>query len=171
MKRSYSPKRLCVTAIFVAVGLVLQLAESTLTFLAVPGAKIGLANAVTLVNLFILGGSNAFVTAALRAFMGALMSGGAASAVYAVSGAVVSAAVMLAAKRLLYPRLGVVGISILGAVAHNMTQLTVAAFMAKSLYVYSYMSAILIFALCGGIATGYAAVLVLDRASAQRKYI
>ncbi len=171
MKCDYSPKRICLTAIFAADGLVLQLAEGTFAFLAVPGAKIGLANVVTLVNLFMLGGSNTFVTAVLRSFMGALMSGGAVSAVYAVSGAAVSAAVMIAAKRMFYPRLGVVGISILGAAAHNMTQLTVAAIMTKSLYVYSYMSAILIFALCGGITTGFAAAFVIDRTAALKKYV
>lgn len=157
-------------SIFIAVGLVLQLAEGTFAVFNVPGAKIGLANVVTLINLFVFGGANTFIIAVLRAALGAILCGGPVAAMYAVSGAAVSSIVMYAVKKWFYPRLSITGISMIGASAHNMTQLAVAAITLKSAYVFSYASAALIFALCGGLITGCAASYMQERVSALKNF-
>ena len=56
MKNSYTPKKIGIMAMFVAIGLVLQYAESRFLVLSVPGGKLGLANVVSIINIFMFGG-------------------------------------------------------------------------------------------------------------------
>ena len=69
----YSSGQLCLMAVFIAIGLVLQYIEGTFAIFAPPGAKVGLANVVSIISLFMFGGANAFVIAVIRAVTGSLL--------------------------------------------------------------------------------------------------
>lgn len=161
-KPKYSAYDMCLFAVFIAVGIVLQYAESRITITPVPGGKIGLANIVSIINIFMFGGGNAEVIAIIRAFLGSLLSGGVGAVPYSVAGAAAATAVMSVCKRF-YPRMSMIGISIIGAAAHNIAQLCVAAILFGSAYIFSYLSVMLIAGLVGGCVTGYAAELFWKR--------
>ena len=83
----YSSGQLCLMAVFIAIGLVLQYIEGTFAIFAPPGAKVGLANVVSIISLFMFGGANAFVIAVIRAVTGSLLGSGAAAVAYSTAGA------------------------------------------------------------------------------------
>jgi heptaprenyl diphosphate synthase len=118
-------------ASLVACAAALQCAESIIPW-PIPGLRLGLANLVTLVALEYLGPTAALQVALLRCGVGALAMGTflSPSFLLSVASAGVSTAVMAAAMPVLRrgprPVLSLVGISLLGAVAHNATQVTVA---------------------------------------------
>jgi heptaprenyl diphosphate synthase len=164
MKRIYSNRKIGIMAVFIAIGLVLQYFESRIIITPVPGGKLGLANIVTVINIFLFGGGNATVIAIIRAFLGALVSGGAATVPYSVAGAALSTLAMWIVKKYFYPKVSIIGISIIGAVFHNIAQLLIASAVYVSGYIFSYLPGLLVLALVSGTVTGYAALIFAKRA-------
>lgn len=121
-------------AILVALACVLQIAESFIPH-PIPGLRLGLANMMTLTAMILLGFGAAMEVALLRTVLSAILMGTFMSPAFLLSfsGAVASTAVMgvfcwLSGTHR-YCRLSVVGISILGALTHNMVQLFLAYFL------------------------------------------
>jgi heptaprenyl diphosphate synthase len=118
-------------AILVALACVLQIAESFIPH-PIPGLRLGLSNMMTLTAMILLGFRCAMEVALLRTVLSAFIMGTFMSPTFILSfsGAVVSTAVMgffywLSGTHR-YFRQSVVGISILGALTHNMVQLFLA---------------------------------------------
>ena len=162
-KNKYGVREISIFAVFISIGLVLQYLESRITVTPVPGGKIGLANVVSIINIFMFGGGNALLIAGIRAFLGALVSGGVSAVPYSVAGAVFSVLAMWLCKNLFYPRLSMIGISMIGAVFHNIAQLCVAAAVFGTIYIFSYLPVMFVSGVIGGMATGYAAQLFGNR--------
>lgn len=161
--KKYKSSDICIMAIFVASGLVLQYVEGYIAITSVPGGKIGLANIVSMLNIFMFGGGNALLISIIRAFLGALLSGGISAIPYSVAGAFFSTLVMWGCKKLFYPKVSMIGMGVLGATTHNFAQLCVAAIIFSSPYVFSYLPFLIFFAIASGAITGYAAQLLERR--------
>ncbi len=118
------------TALLVTIASILQMAESFLPQ-PIPGIKLGLANMITLVALVDLGFGAAVEIAVLRSLISSLLLGTFLSTSFilsftsALASSVVMGAVYSILKNFKKPALSLIGISLLGAVAHNMTQLAV----------------------------------------------
>ena len=131
MLDSAANKRVCKIAILVSIASVLQIAESFIPH-PIPGLRLGLANMLTLVALVTLGFKAALEISILRTVLSAFVLGTFMSPTFILSflAAVVSSLVM----GLLYwmsgfhrtYRFSLIGISILGALSHNMVQLFLA---------------------------------------------
>lgn len=160
-KKRYSVKELSTFALFISLGLVLQYVEGFFVAISIPGGRIGLANIVSILNMFMFGGLNALVITTIRAFLGSLIAGGVTAIPYSVVGAIVSVMLMYICKRFFYPRLSIIGISIIGAIGHNVSQIFVASVFFSSGYLFSYLPPMLIVGLLGGMVTGYAAKYIL----------
>ena len=157
-------RKLGIMAMFVAAGLVLQYIESRFAAANVPGGKLGLANMVSIINIFMFGGGNALLIASLRAVLGCVLMGGISALPYSFFGAFFSAAAMWGAKKWLYPKISMIGISVIGASVHNISQLFVASAIFSSWYVFSYLPGLLLFAVLSGTVTGYATEVFARRA-------
>lgn len=117
-------RRLTRVAVFLALSLALHLVESTiLPPLPVPGAKLGLANLATLVILHLEGTKAAFAVSLGRVVLGSLFGGTFLGLAFwpTLAGAVAATSIMALIKRI--PSFGPVGVSVAGALAHNMGQL------------------------------------------------
>ncbi len=157
MRTSFPIKKLVFLAMLTALGIALQLFESLIPFAVnLPGGKLGLANIAVLLVLYVCGVREAFVVAILRSVLGALLFGGVVGLLYSVSGALLSLAVMLLARRYL-TALSIVGVSVLGACAHSTAQVCVASVLLSSVLLYTYLPALLIVAAVCGVFTGLAA--------------
>ena len=157
MQMSSPIKKLTVLAVLTALGIALQLLESYLPFLVnLPGGKLGLANIVTLIVLYLYGARAGFSVALLRSVLGALLFGGVVGMLYSVSGAVLATAVMYFAKQKL-TKLSIVGVSVLGACMHSAAQVCVAGVLLSGVLIYTYLPALLIVATVCGTFTGLAA--------------
>jgi heptaprenyl diphosphate synthase len=119
-------------AVLVACAAALQVLESQLPF-PVPGVRLGLANAATLVALADLGFAAAVEVALLRTVAGSLVLGTFLTPAFVLSlaGAAASAIVMGGARAVLAwtgrPLIGLIGLSVLGSFAHTLAQLVLVA--------------------------------------------
>lgn len=139
-------------ALLVALALILYAVESMIPApLPVPGAKLGLANIITLIVIVLAGAGDALLVVALRTFLASLLSGRLSSFAFSIVGGVLATLVMSLAYRRLRHVLGLTGISILGAVAHNTGQLLVAYAVLGTPAIFSYLPALLV----TGVATGF----------------
>lgn len=152
-------QRLVLLAMLVAGAAVLHIMESWLPVpLPVPGAKLGLANVVTLAVVLHFGLKEALVVSATRALLGSLLGGTFLTLGFflSMSGGLASALAMGVLRRAMGDKVGATGLSLVGAVTHNVTQLTVAVILVSHIGLFVYLPFLLFVA----IPTGYFVGLV-----------
>lgn len=155
-------KRLTLCAVLIALALALSYTERFIPLQMVvplPGVKLGLANIVTLIALYLLGPKEAFAILVPRCILGAVFGGGITGLLFSLTGGVLAMAVMILAKKV--PIFSVYGVSILGAAAHNVGQILAAMVLMNSLHIGAYLSYLLVVALFTGAATGAACAGIL----------
>lgn len=153
--------KLTYLSLLTTFGIVLHLIESTLPLpLPVPGAKLGLANIISLMAVVFYGGREALVVAALRSILGALLGGSLSSLLYSLTAAVVSTIIMSVAYRSFKNVFSLVGISIIGGVAHNFTQVIVASLVLSTWGLFVYLPVLLVLGLLTCFFTGLAAIYI-----------
>ncbi len=155
-------KKIPLCALLVALALALSYTERFIPLqlvIPLPGIKLGLANVVTLVALFLLGWKDTFWIVLLRCVMGAVFGGGISGLLFSLTGGLLSLAVMTLAGKV--PCFSIFGISILGAAAHNMGQICAAMVLMQTVYIGAYLPYLLIVALFTGFATAATAAGVL----------
>lgn len=149
-------------SLLVAAGIALHIFEAmlpVLQWMPVPGAKLGLANIVTLLTLVLIGYREAVLVVLLRSFLASLLAGTFLTTTFFLSfaGALGSGIVMGLVYTVARGRLSVVGVSVCGAVTHNVCQLLVAAFLIQQAGIFMYLPYLLLFALPTGYFTGIVA--------------
>lgn len=134
----------------IALSLLLSYVETLIPIsLGVPGVKLGLANLVSIVGLYIIGIPGTIAITLVRIVLVGFTFGNMFSMLYSLAGAAVSlSAMILCRKREL---LGQTGVSIVGGVGHNVGQILVAAAIVESSAVFYYLPFLL---LAGSIAGG-----------------
>ena len=110
-----------------ALSLALSLLENAIPFANIlPGLKPGLGNIAVVIALFRFGNREAVLVAVLRPLLVWMLLGNPHQLLLGLAGALLSVAVMVCLYRAAYPGLGPVGISVSGAVLHNLAQLGMA---------------------------------------------
>lgn len=154
-------------AALLALGIVLYVLEGLFPPLVpVPGAKLGLSNILVLFTMLFLGYGEGILLAVARSLLGSFIAGTllAPGALLSLSGGLVSALVVAVSLRSLRPPLGFVGVSILGAIAHNVTQLGVAYFLfIQTKGLFYYLPFLLLLGLMSGLVSGLIAVYLFER--------
>lgn len=157
-------KRIALRGILIALAMILSYIESFIPFSsAVPGIKIGLANIVTIYALNRLGVKDTIIISLLRIFLSSLLFGNMAMMVYSISGALFSILIMTLAARI--PQLGIMGISVAGAVSHNIAQCAAASVLLRNASVMHYLPVLLISGVAAGAVTGVVSAAVLKKIS------
>ena len=115
-------------ALLAAVAATLQIAEGLIPR-PVPWLRLGLGNGVTLLTLERLGFGSAAVVTGMRVLLGGLVLGTLGGPAFALSaaGGGLALVVMAAARRFAVPPFSLLGVSVLGSVAHVAAQLAVLA--------------------------------------------
>ena len=148
---------LATAALLLAAGIIIQGVEALyLPPLMIPGAKLGLANSITMLAIILFGWREVLTHVALRATAVSLITGTFLSTtyLYSLTGALLSAVAMLLVYRYLYGPLSYVGVSVCGALVHNLTQLTLSIFILGHIGIISLLPWLLVFALVTGTANG-----------------
>ena len=136
-----------------ALALILGYVESLIPLSpGIPGVKPGLANIVVLSGLYYLPPQEVLAVSAARILLLGFLFGNSASIAYSLAGGILSFAVMLVLLRA--GGFSPVGVSIGGAVSHNIGQLAVAACVLKSTSVFWYLPVLLPAGLVTGFLTG-----------------
>ena len=154
-------RRAAYVGVLSALAIVLSYLESLLpVFIAVPGVKLGLANAVIVVVLYKLGAREAFMVNMVRIAVSGILFGNPVMFLYSLCGGVVSYAVMLVLKKL--KAFSVSGVSIAGAVSHNLAQTILACFILENGSIAYYMSVLLITGAVSGLLIGVLASAITE---------
>lgn len=123
-----------------------------------PGVKLGLANIVTLIALYLLKTRHAFMILVARCTLGSLF-GGLTGLLFSLLGGLLAMSVMAVARH--FKLFSIYGVSILGAAAHNVGQILAAMVLMQSVYVAAYLPYLLAVAVFTGLFTGGACAGVL----------
>ena len=162
-KNTASKTRMLVfISVLVAQGMILSFIESMLPipFIA-PGAKLGLANIITLSAIYLLTFKQATAVVLLRVILTATTFGSLSSFLYSFSGGVLSLLVMAAILKVFKGEISLIGVSIAGSVAHNLGQLFVAAIIIHNVLILTYLPILLIVAIPTGIFVGIVAKILI----------
>jgi len=148
-------------SLLVSFGIVLHIIENMIPVpFPVPGAKLGLANIISLIAITFYGLREGLVVGTLRCIIGALLAGSFSSLIYSLTGAIMSTIIMAFAYKRFNNVFSLVGISFLGGVIHNFTQVTVASIALSTFGLYIYLPFLMIIGLFTGLFTGLAAYFV-----------
>ncbi len=151
-------KRIATTAVLLAVALVLGYVEALFFHLpAIPGLKLGLANITILLALYRMNSRYALGLSVLKSILTALLFGNPVGMLYALLGSLLAWGGMTLGRH----AFGVLGVSVIGSVLHNMGQLTVACLLTQSLAPLGYAPALLLGGTAFGVLTGLCAMGVL----------
>ena len=155
-------KKVSLYGILVSLAFIASYIEVLIPFnFHIPGMKLGLANIVVLAALY-TGGAKAGITVSIiRIILVGLTFGNPYSAIYGLSGGVLSLAVMIALKKTDF--FGMTGVSMAGGVAHNLGQLLCAMILLKLPAVFTYLSYLILVGTVTGALIGIIDEEVLKR--------
>lgn len=162
--------------VFLALFTALAVALHTLEMLwpaPAPWFRLGLANILTLVALFLYGGRAAWSVSLGRVAIGSLLLGRLLTPGFWLSlgGAVLATAMMTMAHRLVPRRLGPIGVSALGAAGHALGQLAVAwLILIRHPGLWQLFPLLLLIAVASGVLTGWAAAVLLERLKSHEAF-
>ncbi len=165
-------KKLAVIAMLVAQASVLHFLESLLPNpIPVPGVKLGLANIITLLALLIFDFKTALQITVLRTILGSLLSGTlfGVGFLMSFSGAFVSTCVMAWLVKIGRGS-ALTFVSVVGAAAHNLGQLVMAAFILQFAGIIYYLPFMLLFSVPTGIITGLLVKALIKHTRAMDRY-
>lgn len=146
---------LVLTAMLITMATALHVVEGILPPLPVYGAKLGLANIITVAALVLLGPRLALSVSVARSLLGALIGAGlGVNLLMSMSGAVASWAVMAGLYRLWPRSFSLIGISVAGAVTHNLTQLAIASLLLEHIGIVALLPMLLALAIPTGAMVG-----------------
>ena len=155
--------RLTRNAVLTAVALTIFMIEAQLPNLVpIPGVKLGLANIVTVYAMFLMGPADTLCILLCRVFLGSLFAGQLMTLFYSLGGGLLCYAVMLVLRRLVTQR-QIWVCSVLGSIAHNIGQITVAILLTHTPGLLAYLPVLMISGILAGLFTGLCAQYLVNR--------
>ena len=132
--------KVALLAILIAGAIILSIVEGFIPGFGIPGIKLGLANILILITLYELGPKEALVVNLSRVYLANLLRGTIMGMGFLMSltGAILSYLVMLLFY-LLIKKFSIIGVSVLGSVAHVLGQLLIAMLFLGSNVVIIYL--------------------------------
>ena len=154
-------KNIALFGMMVALAFTFSYLESLIPFnFGIPGVKLGLANLVVVVSLYIMKPYEALAIVVIRIFLAGLTFGNVYSLAYSLCGGLLSFAVMFLVKK---TKLSIIGVSMLGGICHNIGQIIVAAIIMHTARIAYYLPVLLIAGLITGLLMGVVSKLTVDR--------
>ena len=136
-------KRIANMAMLVALAIIFSYVEFMIPInLGIPGIKLGLANLVIVIALYTLKLSDVWIISILRILIIGFMFGSGMSIIYSLAGAIVSLIVMMLVKKI--NGFSIMGVSMIGAVCHNLGQIVVAMIVVETTSILYYVPVLLI---------------------------
>jgi len=129
--------------------------------LGIPGIKLGLANIIAVLVLYKNGFKSSMVINIARVLLVGIIFGNIFSIIYSLSGGILSVAAMALAKK--WRALSPVGVSVIGATAHNIGQIAAAAIVLETAAVFYYLPFLIISAVVTGVLIGLSTTIIISR--------
>ena len=155
--------KLVLISVIAAISLAVYALESLIPpIVPVPGVKLGLANAITLIALYVLGGKYALQVLVVRIFISSLLFGQPVSWMFSISGGLLSFGVMFFLKKIM-DDCNIWAISVFGALAHNLGQIVMAVTITGQFEVAYYFLILIISSVITGVFTGVCAQTTIKK--------
>ncbi len=156
-------KRITLLALFASVAMLLSYVEFLLPpiFTSVPGIKMGLPNIIIVLVLYRFGIKDAAIVSLVKLVLSTMLFANITAFWYSLAGAALSLAVMALLKRL--DILSSVGVSVAGAVMHNLGQVIVAMLLMQTSAIGYYMIVLLFTGVISGVFIGLAGAMMIKR--------
>ena len=152
-----SAKKTAFYGMFLALALVAGYIEQLIPInLGIPGVKLGLANIVTMLLLYIVGVPAACLISVLRILLSGFLFGSGFAMVYSAAGAAMS---MLKKTK----KFSSVGVSVAGGIFHNVGQIIVAMIVLETKALAYYLPILILSGLVAGILIGILSGILTKR--------
>ena len=165
-------RKIAVSGIFAALAIGLAFIERLIPVnYGIPGIKLGLANIVTVVSLFVLGPVYAITIQVVRVVLSTFLFGSPAGLIYSLSGGILSVLAMILLLRFRRPLFSIVAVSVTGAVFHNIGQILAASLVVGNLNLAFYLPVLMVSGVITGILVGFISKYLtkaLDRSGTAR---
>lgn len=148
--------------ILLALALVLSYLESLIpVVVAVPGVKLGLANIVTILILYRMNNRTTFLFMTARVLLTGFLFAGMSTILYSFVGGLFCILGMSLLKN--SSSFSVLGVSMAGAIFHNVGQILVAILVMENVRIAYYLLVLCVTGMVSGIVVGYLAHLLLKQ--------
>jgi heptaprenyl diphosphate synthase component I len=155
-------RQITTMGMLVALAMVLGFVETLIPInLGIPGMKLGLANIVVVIALFLFDVKTAVVVSILRIILIAMTFGNMSMMFYSIAGASLSLMSMIAVSKI--KSFSLISVSIIGGIMHNVGQIICAAFVVRTNGVFTYLPVLIIAGLVSGALIGIVAGLISVR--------
>ena len=147
-------RKMTLLANFLAIAIVLNIIESAIPVIPLPGAKLGFANVVTLIVLYVYTFKDSSILTISRVLLVSLLTGKLLGPVFymSMSGAILAMLAMGFFKKLNF--FGILGVSVLGSVFHCIGQVIGGYFVIGSTAIVLYLPIMLFLSIPAGVVTG-----------------
>ena len=153
--------------VFTALALIFSYVETLIPIhIGIPGVKLGLANLIVVIALYRMGVREAYVLSVVRVILAGFLFGNLFAILYSLAGGLLSLTVMVFLKKT--EKFSVLGVSMAGAVFHNIGQLIMAAIVLESLSITYYLPVLMISGIVTGLLIGIVANEMLKRVRGLR---
>ena len=160
MRTMTKSRKLSVLALLTSLALILSYIETFVPTI-IPGAKLGLANIMTLVILVIFGLKEALAIMLLRTTISAMLFTTLSTLMYSLPAGLVSLLVMYYLLKLFKDESALVSVSMISAVSHNLTQLVVAIVVLEQVRIAYLLPWLVLMAVPTGLFVGYLAIVMI----------
>ncbi|MBR4754861.1 MAG: Gx transporter family protein [Lachnospiraceae bacterium] len=155
-------RKIAYYGLLVALAFIFSYVESLFPInLGIPGVKLGLANLVVIVSLYIFGIREAAVISFIRIVLSGITFGSPAAMVYSLAGGVLSLLIMVIARKT--NKFSTMGVSVAGGVFHNVGQIIVAMIVLETQSLIYYLPVLIISGLVAGVIIGILAAEIIKR--------
>ena len=148
-------KKMTLLGLMVTYSLVLYIFETYIPNPLIsifPGSKLGLSNIITLISLIILGVKDTCIILTVRIILSSIFAGPISYFLFSVGGAYLSLICMYLTSKI--KGFSIIGVSIIGAIGHNIGQLLVASIIVQNINMVGYLPFMLIASLVTGMFLG-----------------
>lgn len=153
-------KRVARMGVFVALAMIFSYIEALIPInLGVPGIKLGLANIVIVIGLYLFLAKDTFLISLVRIILSNLLFGNGLSLIYSLAGGILSFLVMVMLKRTSH--FTVIGVSVAGGVFHNVGQIFVAFLILQNMSIIGYLPFLMIAGIITGTLMGFLSLQVI----------
>lgn len=155
-------KKIAYLGIYISLALIFSYVESLIPFdFKIPGIKLGIANSVVLILLYVVGFKEAILVSVARVVLSSLLFGNIYSFIFSIAGAMLSVVVMGVLNK--KNSFSIIGISMMGGIFHNIGQLIVASIIVHQLDMLYYGCILILSGLITGCLIGILGNLIFKR--------
>ena len=155
-------KKIAVYGLLIALAFIFSYIESLIPIpFAVPGMKLGLANLVVITALYAMGTKEAFVLSIIRILLVGLTFRDPSTIAFSLAGGFLSWLLMVIFKKT--KLFGMMGISIIGGVSHNVGQILVAMVYVDNARLIFYLPFLLVSGVVTGAMIGILGAMIVKR--------